>query len=313
MDLAFGDENLHLLGEGDGAMRAGIIAVVLAAMVAMAGAALVVWRGLYDVSATSAHTQVVYSLLEVAMHRSVKFRAADIEPPELRREPLILRGAACFRDWCMQCHGAPGVAPSPVGMSLQPLPGSLVDAARRWHPREMYWITRHGIKMSGMPAWEFRLTDEDIWAVTAFLTGLPTMSPRQYEAMASTAAGAPSCRTIQGVCANPPCTDKAVSLAGARTDAPSSKPAPAPVLFRQHACTACHAIPGVAGSELHVGPPLMGLSRRSLIAGKLSNTEDELVRWIRFPRKIDPETAMPDSGVSEAHARQMARYLLQER
>lgn len=298
-------------------MRAGVVALLLAAIVGMAGAAWVVWRGLYDVSAMSAHTQPVYRLLEVAMHRSVMVRAADIEVPELGREPRILRGAACFRDWCVQCHGAPGVAPSPVGMSLQPLPGSLVDAARRWHPREMYWITRHGIKMSGMPAWEFRLSDEDIWAITAFLTRLPALTPRQYENMTGKSAPAQSCQTIQGVCADPSCTPDATTAVNAApaTNAPSaaSKPVQAPLLFRQYACTACHAIPGVVGSELHVGPPLEGLHRRSLIAGKLSNTEDELVRWIRFPRQIDPDTAMPDSGVTQAHAQVMARYLLKAR
>lgn len=298
-------------------MKASLVALTLAAVLGMAGAAMVVWRGLYDVSATSAHTQAVYSLLELAMHRSVKLRATDIRVPDLRREPLILRGAACFRDWCVQCHGAPGVAPGPVGMSLQPLPGSLVDASRRWHPREMYWITRYGIKMSGMPAWEFRLSDEDIWAVTAFLARLPALSPRQYESMTGKTVGVGShpCQTIQGVCANPPCPTgvshavKGVDLEAAKV----SKPAKAPLLFRQYACTACHAIPGVAGSQLHVGPPLKGLARRSLIAGGLSNTEDDLARWIRFPRQIDPDTAMPDSGVTEAHARLMARFLLQTR
>ncbi len=292
-------------------MKAGVFALLLAALAGMAAAVLIVWRGLYDVSATSAHTQAIYGLLELVMHRSVKSRAANIKVPELSREPLMLRGAACFRDWCVQCHGAPGVAPGPIGMSLQPLPGSLVDAARRWHPREMYWITRYGIKMSGMPAWEFRLSDEDIWAVTAFLAKLPTLSPRQYDAMTAMPAAAPSCRTRQGVCANPPCKPGQIGEAGGARDAVSG-PAQAPLLFRQYACTACHTIPGVAGSELHVGPPLRNMARRTLIAGKLTNTEEALIRWIRFPKQIDPDSAMPDSGVTQAHAKAMARYLLEQ-
>lgn len=85
------------------------------------------------------------------------------------------------------------------------------------------------------------------------------------------------------------------------------------MLFRQYACTACHGIPGVAGPDVHVGPSLNDFARRSLIAGRLPNTEDDLVRWIRFPRQVDPETAMPDSGVTEAHATVMARYLLRDR
>lgn len=290
-------------------MKAAFVALVVAALLGLGIAAVVVWRGLYDVSATSAHTQPVYSLLEVAMHRSVKLRAADIKPPDLSSEDLMARGGACFRDWCVQCHGAPGVAPSPVGMSLQPQPGSLVDAGSRWHTRELYWITRHGIKMSGMPAWEFRLSDQDIWAVTGFLARLPSLSPRQYALMTQGGAAGGQCQTLQGACATPPCAPAPSAPRGGLT----SRTADAPLLFRQYACTACHSIPGVVGSELHVGPPLRGFAKRSLIAGRLANTEADLIRWIRFPRRIDPDTAMPDLGVSQADARVMARYLLQER
>ncbi len=67
-------------------------------------------------------------------------------------------------------------------MSMQPLPGPLVDAARRWQLREIYWITRHGVRMSGMPAWGMRLSEDDIWAVVHFIARLPQMSPVDYAA-----------------------------------------------------------------------------------------------------------------------------------
>lgn len=81
------------------------------------------------------------------------------------------------------------------------------------------------------------------------------------------------------------------------------------LVLRQYACVACHTIPGVTGSQTRVGPPLQGLARRVLIAGRLPNTADDLVRWIRAPQQVKPGTAMPDLGVSEEHARQMADYL----
>jgi cytochrome c2 len=77
----------------------------------------------------------------------------------------------------------------------------------------------------------------------------------------------------------------------------------------QYACSACHTIPGVVSSSPQVGPPLAGLARRTVIAGRLPNTQDNLVRWLRHPKLIDPQTAMPDLEVSEVDARDMAAYL----
>jgi cytochrome c2 len=81
------------------------------------------------------------------------------------------------------------------------------------------------------------------------------------------------------------------------------------VALRQHACHTCHVIPGVVGSDRHVGPPLAGFARRALIAGHLPNTRDNLVAWIREPQRFDPGSAMPSMSVSAADAQDMAAYL----
>jgi cytochrome c2 len=78
----------------------------------------------------------------------------------------------------------------------------------------------------------------------------------------------------------------------------------------QYACHACHQIPGITGSAVHVGPPLDGLAKRRVIARNLPNTPANLGRWIREPQKIDPHTAMPTLGVSEEDAKDMVAYLL---
>ena len=78
----------------------------------------------------------------------------------------------------------------------------------------------------------------------------------------------------------------------------------------QYACQACHIIPGVTGSEVYVGRPLDDLGRRRFIAGTLPNDQANLVRWIRDPQAIDPQTAMPAMGVKEQDAIDMSAYLL---
>jgi len=159
------------------------ILTLLAAGGLGAAVGLTVYRaGWYDIGATAPHFSGVYRLLEGAMRYSVRRHANSVVVPHLS-EADIVRGAAVYRDNCAQCHGGPGFAPSTHGLSMQPVPGPLVDATARWKVRELYWITRHGVKMSGMPAWEFHLSEADTWATVAFINRMPMMSAREYRTL----------------------------------------------------------------------------------------------------------------------------------
>lgn len=81
------------------------------------------------------------------------------------------------------------------------------------------------------------------------------------------------------------------------------------LLLQQFACGTCHRIPGVAAANGRVGPPLDGIADRVYLAGTLPNTPQTMVAFIRSPQMVDPKTAMPDMGISEAHARDMVAYL----
>jgi cytochrome c2 len=81
------------------------------------------------------------------------------------------------------------------------------------------------------------------------------------------------------------------------------------LLLRQFGCGTCHRIPGVADAQGNVGPSLEGVARRVYLAGVVPNSPDGMVRWIRAPQAFDVRTAMPNLGVSEAHARDMVAYL----
>jgi len=275
-----------------------VLLAVAATTAALAGgaalvAAAVVYGGLYNIASTDQHLQPIHTMLETAMRQSVRLRARGVAEPALADERMIVRGAGCFRDKCVQCHGAPGVAQGDIGKSMQPLPGPLVDARLHWRPRELYWVTRHGIKLSGMPAWEFRLTDQELWDVVAFMQRLPDLNATQYAQWVARAPVAPACgRDIApGAAISPPDPDR-----GRRA-------------LNQHACNACHIIPGITGSNPHVGPSLEGIGGRTLIAGTLANTPENLALWLRETQKVKPGTAMPQLGVPEQDARDIAAYL----
>ena len=163
------------------------VLTLLVAGTLSAAAGLVVWRaGWYNIGATTSHLGIVYKGLEQAMRYSVQHHARKVAVPALGAAD-VARGGIVYRDNCAQCHGGPGVAPNIHGLSMQPAPGPLVDAAMRWQSRELYWITRHGVKMSGMPAWEFRLSDADTWAVVAFMNRMPAMTVADYKTLTAMA------------------------------------------------------------------------------------------------------------------------------
>lgn len=165
-----------------------IIKTVLVTLVAtaLAGAIIgtaVLVSGIYNVASTSQHLQFVHTVLEKGMHYSVRLHARKVVVPPLEDRQMIAGGAQIYHAHCLACHGAPGVAQDGIGMGMQPVPGPLVDAAAKWQANEMYWIVRHGIKMSGMPAWEYRMADEELWQVVAFMQQMARLSPADYAAV----------------------------------------------------------------------------------------------------------------------------------
>lgn len=81
-------------------------------------------------------------------------------------------------------------------------------------------------------------------------------------------------------------------------------------LIAAYGCVSCHAIPGINGPAARVGPPLGQVAKRAYLGGVLPNTPDNLVRWLRDPPAIAPNTAMPNVGLSADEARDIAAYLL---
>jgi cytochrome c len=91
---------------------------------------------------------------------------------------------------------------------------------------------------------------------------------------------------------------------------PGGDPGRGQQALQRFGCGACHVIPGVTGARGAVGPPLTSFASRTIVAGRLSNTPDNLTRWIQDPQSIEPGNAMPNLDVSQSDARDMAAYLL---
>jgi mono/diheme cytochrome c family protein len=154
--------------------------VVVATLLIVLRAGAVMYAGIYDVAATSPHWRMTAWLLANARIRSIKSQAAAIRaPPGLDDPAKVLIGITHYAAHCAVCHGAPGVPKGDIGRGLYPEPPDLAKTAPLYTPAELFWIVKHGIKMTGMPAWADH-TDEELWATVAFVEKLPGMSEQDY-------------------------------------------------------------------------------------------------------------------------------------
>lgn len=162
-----------------------ILMIVGAVLVLQAvGAFLFAWSGLYSVAASKDHWPPTTWFLEMAMRNSIETHAMLIDAPDLDDMALIRRGAGHYEDGCAPCHGAPDARRNPISRHMLPAPPFLPDVVKEWEPEQLYWITRHGIKYAGMPAWPARQRDDEPWAVAAFLRRLDTMDAAEYRRLA---------------------------------------------------------------------------------------------------------------------------------
>jgi mono/diheme cytochrome c family protein len=172
-------------------MRTVIASLLIAALLAVLGAGAVIYAGVYDIGATAPHWRVTTWLLETVRTRSIKAQASGIPlPPGLDDPAKVLIGVEHYAAHCAVCHGAPGVPKGDIGRGLSPPPPDLAKTAPLYNPAELFWIVKHGIKMTGMPAWSDH-SDEELWATVAFVKKLPGMSEQDYASlvMASMAHG----------------------------------------------------------------------------------------------------------------------------
>lgn len=148
------------------------ILAIAAAGLAAAGS-LFAWSGLYNVAASKDHLGVTTWLLEKVREQSIETQSMSLEAPPLDDDGMRRLGAAHFEGGCVPCHNRPGERISPVVNGMLPFPPDLDDIGVEREPEPIFWIVKHGLKYTGMPAWPSQLRDDEVWAVTAFLKTLP--------------------------------------------------------------------------------------------------------------------------------------------
>ncbi len=155
--------------------------------VILSTAGLFIYFGVYDIAADAPHTRPVYALLESLRDRSIAIRARGIVPPADLNTPMrVSIGAGLYTEMCSSCHLGPGVERSELSQGLYPQAPELAKSTDL-SPAEQFWIIKHGVKLSAMPAWGKTHPDPLIWDMVAFVRRLPRMTSGGYKRLVASA------------------------------------------------------------------------------------------------------------------------------
>lgn len=168
-------------------MRHGLIA---GAALAAAGL-LISASGVVSIKASSGHWPATEWLLRFSMKRSIATHSLGVDvPPNLDDPALIVKGARHYEVGCRFCHGEPGLPPPPIASAMLPRPPELAGRIRASDPKKLFYVVKHGIKLTGMPAWPSPQRDDEVWAMVAFLLKYPGLDAEGYRTLARPVAAA---------------------------------------------------------------------------------------------------------------------------
>jgi cytochrome c553 len=208
------------------------------------GGFLVSASGIVPIKASAGHWPITEWFLKFSMRRSIATHSLGLEGPPLDDAALVLRGAGAYETGCRPCHGSPDLPHPRVAQWMLPPAPYLPPVIPEWKPRELFYVVKHGVKLTGMPAWPAQQRDDEVWAIVAFLLAFPGLDAEEYRRLVYGATPAPGeGEPIQGLL-GPESTPRAVLST----------------------CGRCHGVDG-RGRELSAFPRLAGQRSAYLYAG----------------------------------------------
>jgi cytochrome c553/cytochrome c5 len=261
--------------------RRSLLAGALALSAGLAGF-LVAASGIVPIKASSGHFAITEWLLQFGKRRSVATHTIGLELPDLNDPALILRGAGHYHTGCRPCHGSPALHEPRVARAMLPPPPYLPPRIAQWEPDELFYMVKHGIKFTGMPAWPTQQRDDEVQSMVAFLREFPGLDVQGYD------------RLVFGDTSRP---DASAPLTGLdrSTDA----------LVLGADCARCHGVDG-NGREAPAFPKLAGQSRKYLMGALRAYATDRRHSGIMQPVAAGLRDAQV-TALAEHFARQTPR------
>ena len=161
--------------------------VIIVMLVIAAFAGLFMYAGVYNIGADAPHSRLVYNALDQLRDRAIANYSKDIKPPaDLNSPSRVAAGAGLYSEMCTGCHLGPGVERSELSQGLYP-PAPELARGDDLTPAQQFWVIKHGVKLTAMPAWGKTHNDQLIWDMVAFIRQLPNLNAQQYQAAVASA------------------------------------------------------------------------------------------------------------------------------
>jgi cytochrome c553 len=174
-------------------LRYGVILAVIGAL-----GFLVAASGLLPIRASAGHWSITEWFLEFSLARSVSTHSLGTDVPPLDDPALVVKGAAAYDLNCRSCHGSPDFPHPRVAQAMLPRPPYLPPVIKNWSAAELFYIVKHGLKFTGMPAWPAQKRDDEVWAVVAFLLQFPKLDGQSYQRLVGEERSNPPIETLVG-------------------------------------------------------------------------------------------------------------------
>lgn len=170
-------------------LKHAFVTLLLAALVGGLVAGWIILGGRFDVAVSAQLPQPIHDLIHLTRVNAVRreVRGLDARPADLDDESVLFGAVRGFESMCTDCHHPPGGAPPTLARSLNPAPANLREAAEKRSVAELFWVTKHGIRMSAMPAWGAAREDEELWAVATLIARFPQLTAEEYERLRAAA------------------------------------------------------------------------------------------------------------------------------
>lgn len=171
-----------------------LLGILVAVAIGAVTGSIIIGAGIIDIGADTPHDPLIHQALAFARERSIASRIADLEEPENFTDPeRVRRGAGNYAAMCVNCHLAPEMEDSEIRQGMYPAPPNLAARSGITPARNAvrdFWIIKHGIKSTGMPAWsKGGMEDAAIWDLAAFLRQLPQLSKTDYDLLVTASDG----------------------------------------------------------------------------------------------------------------------------
>ena len=143
----------------------------------------IMYSGVFNIAATVVDAPPLVWALVTVRESSIKLHARDIPSPVAGMIPDRDNGFRIYRQECVMCHTPIGRSPKPMAVGFNPQAPSFGPDDDLMTPKQLFWVTKNGIRFTPMPAWGPSFNDKEIWDIVDFLKALHEMTAADYDAI----------------------------------------------------------------------------------------------------------------------------------